>query len=889
MAVFVSPGVYTREIDLSLYIPNLSTTAVGMVGLASKGPINEPTLITNVIQFISTFGNPSDPDVEFQPGVYAALQYLQQGRQLWYVRVAEPDPAPEVGDASNYLAKYATLDLYQDATPATITGTVNSLITLTSSNNTLIFYVDGISPGFTVTFSLGSATSLVKSIRDIIALLNANTTFATYFTASISVSGSLTIKRNLSGSSHSLRISGTGVSASNIFGFPGVSGSTTLAIYGTGVIDEQPWIAGNSVTFPVTIVEDTNDTLDFWVSTAPAVIAAGTSYQIPAGAYATVTALVDAINAISGFPTNYVASEYGSTTGSGQLKITLKTASAYTNFGIDGSISTSAVTTIFGSINEQKRVVSNSTTFPQVITSANNTLTLISENAAGVQTSTTFTIPSASYAAATDVSTALNLITAFAALFTSSVVSSRLVITVDGTGTGVIVDPTGTANTTILGYSAVQKRKETTSAAALSVSATTQGTWGNNLGIKTKINYTNGVATSFNLDVYESNILRESFKNLVKTPLQIEDEDRPGTMIDNPAYVETAINGVSSFITVVNPVDADEVLSLDFPLDSGLSNPSLLSGGSNGAPPSSASDPSLYIGIDTGTEKTGLQFFRNPENYDINLLLAPGIADAPVIAELISICVSRADCMTIVDTPYDLRPQEVIDWVNGQGDYADDHAAFNSSYAAVYWPWLQVYDSVNAKKVWTPPCGHVSQVYAFTDNNAEIWSAPAGLTRGRLYSALKAEYVPTQGERDVLYLANVNCIATFVRDGINVYGQKTLQRKPTALDRVNVRRLMLYLRKVVATAVNYVTFEPSDETTWVQITNLIEPYLQTIKDRRGLTEFQVRCDSTTNTPDVIDRNEMRVIILLKPSRSAEYISIDFVLTPTGVSLSELVF
>ncbi len=195
MPVFLSPGVFTREIDLSLYIPSLSTTALGLVGVTSKGPINEPTYITNPVQFNSTFGDPTNPSVEFLPSVYAALQYLHIGRQLWFVRVSEVDPAWDDSQSitEKYLAKYAKLSLSESSTPPVISGTVNTLVTLSSSNNVMHFVIDGAGPGFDITFTLPGSGTVTKSLPEIVTLLNANTTFATYMRASLSLTGRLSV------------------------------------------------------------------------------------------------------------------------------------------------------------------------------------------------------------------------------------------------------------------------------------------------------------------------------------------------------------------------------------------------------------------------------------------------------------------------------------------------------------------------------------------------------------------------------------------------------------------------------------------------------------------------------------------------------------------------
>lgn len=779
MSVFLSPGVFTREIDLSLYIPNLSTTAYGVVGLASKGPINVPTYITDPVSFSANFGDPAYPGTtgekgEFQPAVYAALQYLHTGRQAWFVRVAEFDPADPDGTntGSIYKAKYAKATLYENSTVPVQVGSVNTLVTLNSGNNVITFVVDG-GPSVTYTFSLGSQTSIVKSIPDVVKLLNNNADFSAILKASVEVHGYLVISGKLGGLDHSLLISGNNMT-DNPFGFTkDGSNAYTLNNEGAGNVNEKPFVIGSGVTFPVDV--STNDVL--YLKVGPTTPGSAVTVTLTAGATASLQDVIDDLNADGTFNGQLVASAYA-----GQLKISIKATDSTDKFLSLETGSTDAGPVIFGG-------------------------------------------------------------------------------------------------------NPVSKNTQTAAGRTLTFQSTSQGTWGNNLSVKIDPVYaSNGITqTSFNLTVYEKSFAVENYRNLVMTPS------------DSPAYPVNAINGVSSRITVANPDT-----STDFPLNTGLNPNYALSGGTNGAPAENTIDASIFIGIATEDITTGLQLFANPERIDLNLISVPGVWDAAVINAEIDLCKGRGDCMCIIDPPpvtYNdgeavpnaKTAANVVDWVNGAGNWSTDHAAFNSNYAAVYWPWLQVYDPINATTVWTAPSGHIANVYAYTDLVSDPWIAPAGLTRGRLTTPLRAQYVPTSGERDLLYLSNINPIATFITDGINVFGQKTLQRTTTALDRVNVRRMLLYLEKVITTAARSILFEPDDQVTWLSFVNLVEPFMASVKSRRGLTDFQVRCDATTNPPDAIDRSEMHALIFIKPTKAAEFIQIDFVLTAQNANFNELVF
>jgi len=254
---------------------------------------------------------------------------------------------------------------------------------------------------------------------------------------------------------------------------------------------------------------------------------------------------------------------------------------------------------------------------------------------------------------------------------------------------------------------------------------------------------------------------------------------------------------------------------------------------------------------------------------------------------MIHICETRGDCMAIIDPPLGLDDQAVVAWHNGD---SGDHQAFNSSYAALYWDWLEVYDAYHGTFRWVPPSGFVAGAYAYNDNVGEAWFAPAGFIRGRLLKAIRTRpnNNPNLGSRDYMYSGGnaVNPIVNFPQDGITIWGQRTLQRRPSATDRVNVRRLLLYVRKAIVRSSRYLVFEQNDVATWLQWKSMIAPFLDNIRSRRGLYDFRVLMDETTVTPEDIDNNRMPGKVLLKPTKAAEFIPIDFVLYKTGVGFEE---
>ena len=200
---------------------------------------------------------------------------------------------------------------------------------------------------------------------------------------------------------------------------------------------------------------------------------------------------------------------------------------------------------------------------------------------------------------------------------------------------------------------------------------------------------------------------------------------------------------------------------------------------------------------------------------------------------------------------------------------------------------MEVYDKYNRKYRWIPSSGYVAGIYAKTDDVADPWWAPAGLNRAIITSVRRLAWNPKQGHRDLLYKNGINPIVSFAGQGKVIWGQKTMLDKPSSFNRVNVRRLFIVLEKAISTAAKYFLFEPNDEISRKQLTNMINPFLRDVKARRGVYDYRVICDDTNNTPERIDRNEQWCTILIKATRTAEFIVLNFVSTKTGASFDEV--
>lgn len=284
---------------------------------------------------------------------------------------------------------------------------------------------------------------------------------------------------------------------------------------------------------------------------------------------------------------------------------------------------------------------------------------------------------------------------------------------------------------------------------------------------------------------------------------------------------------------------------------------------------SSAADYSVYT--------NAIDAISNPDEIDINMLYIPGVIQSlhsAVIDYAAQMCLDRADTFFVYDC---VGLTDNIDTATSTVQTQDNN------YAATYYPWVKIVDANINKPVWVPPGVVIPSVLAFNDRVAAEWYAPAGLNRGGLTMVTDAYTRLTHAERDTLYEGRINPIATFPGVGVCVWGQKTLQAKPSALDRVNVRRLLIAVKKYIASATRYLVFEQNTAATRNRFLNIVNPYLESVQQRQGLYAFRVVMDETNNTPDLIDRNTMYGQIFLQPTKTAEFIVLDFNILPTGAA------
>ena len=292
---------------------------------------------------------------------------------------------------------------------------------------------------------------------------------------------------------------------------------------------------------------------------------------------------------------------------------------------------------------------------------------------------------------------------------------------------------------------------------------------------------------------------------------------------------------------------------------------------------STITDGNKSQGIPSASYDNMINLLSNADDYKFNILMTPGLFNSLQTSKVTSIITNtqdRGDNLYVVDlVPYNSQVTTAV----------NQAAARNTSYAAAYWPWVQVIDPDSGQQVWVPASTVMGGVFAFNDSVAEPWFAPAGINRGGLGQVIRPERKLAQSDRDTLYSGKVNPIATFPGQGTVVYGQKTLQQKASALDRVNVRRLLISLKSYISQVAQNLVFEQNTSVTRNNFLSQVEPYLTSVQQRQGLYAYRVVMDDSNNTPDVIDRNEMVGQIYIQPTKTAEFIYLDFNITPTGAT------
>jgi len=951
MAVYLSPGVYVNEIDVSYLVTGFGALRPAIIGTAQKGPLNEPVYITNAQQFVDTFG---EPFTESYLG-YAVLAYLEEGNQCYIERVGieweegMPEDLEDIAIDTSGAKRYGwgRIPLYSGIDHGRIA------LRVPTEENPIEFHNDAIT---NIEYNDIDATSPTDATLDFTGAGLSDTyigviddTFVVLITDDPTVTGG----SSMDGASYEITRNSDGeVVAEGVIVESATPGESEPVVVGTGddasglifkfVVTSGTLAQNDSFTFTV---QPNNREFAFWVdreedSGGPVIV----RYEMPANAwYDGVTSG----HTIDDFVADFNAIDMGS----GALSL----VEEYKLVNVDGTptvvtddrgqsiqLMPDPVTEVgeawalevgksLYSWDIPRAKLLGTDVGPFTINSGNNRVkinAISDEDTSTVEfsISTGIDIPVSTVASqchAGGVQSGVRYWRSYPLQITDD--NSVLVIEADPTNQLLTLEMLANwSNIKTLRFAEeveinypykdsyggffdprrnLPEQGQMDPSTPLSCEddplsvqcsvdsdyyehivgwfvASSAGTWVDDYSVTLEV-FTDSVGDSAGRYTL---IIKDSAGLTVDQTQDVsfdKTSDRYVANLLNPGSTLGGINGNEFIHWEERPAalnnDPTDPSSYEVRLPSTF-NDKEFDGGANGIP----EDPIYSTELDRAiignpALATGIFAFENPETYDINLFATPGFSSGAVIGQSIQMCMSRGDVLYIVDPPYGLRPQQVVDWHNGML-LSDLRQAINSSYAALYWSWLQIFDQFSGENIWIPPSGHALSVFARTSRVAEQWFAPAGLRRGRLITPLDVEYSPTLPERDLLYGSGnaVNPIVNFPQDGITIWGQRTLQRMASALDRVNVRMLLSYIKKNLTRALRPFVFEQNDSITWEQAKTLTESFLADIKARRGLEDFRVICDETTNTPERRDRNEMWISIFIKPTKVIEFIVLNIV-------------
>ena len=922
MAVFLSPGVYPREIDVSILPKAIGALRPAFVGASNKGPLNEPVLITSSAQYVETFG---EPFAESYLG-YAVLAFLTEGASCWVLRVGvESDPGQDTDVA----------DIAIDTSGANVDGW-GRIPVFKGIDHGKIYFRE---VSTTDPVELHEEAVVTNEFNDAAggdtdATLNFVTT-TEFFNGCTDEVYTLTITTEpdgttpLDGAEYIIIDSAgdevaTGTLAASS-GSDSISGEIVLVAEGlTFTVEVTTGMLGINDTFVFRVQPD-NNTLRVSIDGA-----ADEVLNVAIGSYTTATDLAAAINAES--PSEFEAVVAANSEGTDVT--VLRTTTAGDRIQVTGTCAFAAEVGIQQyEWDIPRSYLIGTEEGPYTISTANNRIVLdIIEDEETTQFD--FSVPVATGLTAESLA---SIIDANGTAGTRKLFDSFVLTAPGGTEHVVMVANASyqfnqlllNANFTFIetlrfsdtigvdfpytrGYRSFTDARVEAPEASSGDPAIPASCADDPLSTQCSLDsdyYENIVG--FFVAKYAGTWIDDTRLNLEKFTSGVGDSagrftvtvtDPNGVALDSVADVSFDPTATRYIANVVNDggsiagVTGNEYyqweerptgIGSDETRLPALFNQSEFDGGANGIP-IDAADSVLLDNVIIGNPglSTGLFSLQNPESYDFNLLVIPGFASGPVIATGIQFAENRGDVLYLVDPPFGLRPQQVVDWHNGMLT-SDLTAAINSSYGALYHSWIKVSDSFNGGTIWIPPSGDVSAVFARTARERELWIAPAGLQRGRLLRALDIEYNPTLGERDLMYGSGnaVNPLVNFPQEGIVVWGQRTLQRTQSALDRVNVRMLLIFLKRNLQQLLRQFVFEPNDEFTRAQIRDTINPFLSDIAARRGLTAYNVVVDETNNTPERIDRNELWVSVFIKPTKAAEFIVLNLVVLRTGANFA----
>lgn len=896
MTSFIAPGVYTVERDLSQYVSDLSSTIVGMVGTSEKGPVNSPILVTSAKEYVDIFGQVNP---KHYMG-YAAISFLKKGSMLWVNRVGASDASTAICSfpLPKAYTQYAGLWELVDQTATDITLELTDYSTASGVNKTIVLDGSTVLPDFDITDSDPNSTTPSTG--------KVGADFKSFIASPANAVGNYVTITLGAGKGTSAMIKSVGGTATPNVVVPISSFKTTnspATAYAAGTLNfltpaTFSLTTGNPImTLGVSSAATTskNITLNYVTGLTFATVLSNLKSAVTATKLAQLETLVTAVV----HDTTY------------QINIPLLDPTVSANAYANNDMLYQILSGLLGVVNLSAAPAVG--TYPKLNVFYTDLRILVGSSygigsldadgysqgfkAVNISQDATGNITQIRLSAL-----AQGLLGAYTYTVNAATVLQVSNQTVSGSFTAAMYRPTwdmveaGTSIVpTILKFSSIGQSDSSNIGITLSIDQTADGKTEDGIqkyGVKvyerkilTSVSNTSVKYSDFNLveqydgiiDNIQSNIAKSSRRISLKIDYTTTDTLNMATGAVTPSTVSPE-GFVFSPVFIPNDSGAGVVSGITYAAAAVGYEKVLTSFLEYGSVGTTVTKEDV---IGDSAEGTGIYTFANPETVDINVLIAPGWSADPAVGKaMAALCENRGDVIAILDTPFGLSVQDAI-------NYRKNISNINSSYAAMYYPWVKITDTVNKKDVFIPPSSQVAAQYAYSDKVADVFYAPAGRTRGTLLEVLATERVFTLGDREALALAGINPIHTESGYGIYIRGQQTLQSSTSALDRVNVRRLLLKLRKVIATASKAFEFEPGDSVTAYRLKRLADTVMEDNLRKGAIQSYLVDVGPNVNTNIVRENNELRMEISLVPTKTAEKIIETYNILPQGGGVSLL--
>lgn len=910
MTTFLSPAIDIDEVDLS-HIPSTGSGVIpAFIGTAKKGPLNTPTYVTNTQECLDIFGEP----IEDSSLMHAYLSYAQKANRgnAWILRVGieyeaglDDDLLDVCIDDSDKEYGYGRIALFKGIAKGQL------CFREISTTNPVTFHDASVS---NISFTGTANGALAFSSEDY--TLHSDEVYT------IQVTGDPTdpTNSNIHGATYKITNSSGTEIATGTFSDPDYDDTAApITFYGltfeASAPGTYPVATGDFWTFNV---EPDNKTFSFSVDGGTA-----TTYSFADGdSYTDATAFVAAINALIGAAAPYVAvvdtyacvrtDNYGE-------RIQFMSTEA---FGNETGLSIYAIDIPRASFTNTEpgsfTFDSNSNEFNLLVITEDANYEFDLDIPVGAYTITAL----ATYLDSQSYYNGDKYWNAYTILYRetdgtdgyrlvieadSTYEYSQLKIQADGTHPKVVkfVDKVGFSYPYTASYEAfydsrvvlpTQSTSTPSQPASCDAGASSQctvdtdyyenitgfivtkyaGTWIDNYTFTLEPETTEESGSLFKIRIYKNGAEVETINNVgfdaTDTSTYIANKINPGTS-GGGASGNDYINWEERPSVLNN--DSTDSSTYEARTPGAITNRSF-TGGANGIPPSATYSSYLDAAI-VGNQATGTGIYslEDTDHYNITVLAIPGITSGSVITTAINFCQNRGECVYVLDPPFGLTPSQIVNWHNGTLSNYSVLSALDTSYAALYWSWVKWFNNFDGEYVYIPPSGFVIGAISYSEQENEVWYPAAGLNRGKLTTAIELEYSPTKSERDLLYGYDnaVNPLAKIANHGISIWGNRTLQRADSALDRLNVRLLVNEIKKRSVPTLRNFLFEFNDARTRARVKSLMETMMGEIAVGRGVTAYSVICDETNNTPARIDRNELWVSILFKPAKSIEFIQV----------------